>query len=94
MFILKKLYIIYNNGVFSLINNINNNDNIILSKYYLKIIEYFENNPESIKILSTFAFIQLFTIKLVGGNSLIASLAYDGRYGMYLSFIVVFSKIC
>lgn len=51
--------------MFSLINNINNNDNIILSKYYLKIIEYFENNPESIKILSTFDFIQLFTIKPV-----------------------------
>jgi hypothetical protein len=77
----EKIYIVYNNGVFSTLDR--QKYNIINTKAYLNIIEYFENNPESNMIFTTSEIIKLFNIKPVPGLGMIAVLKND--YSLYLS---------
>lgn len=80
----EKTYIIYNDGIFSSLDN--QQYNIVNAKTYLSIIEYFENNPESNMTFTTSEFIKLFNIKPVPGPGLIASLRNNSSYNLCTSF--------
>lgn len=80
----EKIYIIYNNGVFSSLDH--KTYNIINTKTYLNIIEYFENNPESNMKFTTSELIKLFNIKPVAGQGLVASSMNSYAHGVYTSF--------
>lgn len=80
----EKVYIIYNNGVFSSLDM--RNYNIINAKAYLSIIEYFENNPDSNMIFTTSELIKLFNIKPIVGKGLIALSINSDSYCMYTTF--------
>lgn len=84
----EKIYIIYNNGVFSSLDR--QQYNVINAKTYLSITEYFENNPESNMTFTTSELIKLFNIKLVAGPGLITSLKHNYVYNMYTSFDVAY----
>lgn len=84
----EKIYIIYNNGVFSSLDS--KSYNIVNAKAYLSIIEYFENNPESNMVFTTSELIKLFNIKPVLGKGLIALSLNSDSYGMYTSFDTAF----
>lgn len=85
----EKVYIIYNNGVFSSLDS--KTYNIVNAKAYLSIIEYFENNPESNMVFTTSELIKLFNIKPVLGKGLIALSINSDSYGMYTTFDIGFS---
>ena len=85
----EKVYIIYNNGVFSSLDS--KTHNIVNAKAYLSIIEYFENNPESNMVFTTSELIKLFNIKPVLGKGLIALSLNSDVYGMYTTFDIGFS---
>ena len=85
----EKIYIIYNNGVFSELNR--QYYNIINAKTYLNIIEYFENNPESNMTFTTSELIKLFNIKPVAGHGYIAKLISIPPYGLHTQFYQGFS---
>ena len=72
-----KLYIIYNKGMFT---NINDNRSIITAKSYLKILEYFEEHPDDSMIFSTYECLQLFNVKPMPGHVFVVSPHYIDAY--------------
>lgn len=80
----EKIYIIYNNGIFS---SLDRQYNIISAKTYLNIMEYFENNPESNMIFPTSELMQLFSIKpILGEIKKVGLMEEYSTYNMYLTF--------
>lgn len=84
----EKLYIIYNNGVFTPM--IESRKSVITAKSYLKILEYFEEYPDSDMTFSTYEFFQLFNVKPIAGGLYIGTLINSFHYGTYVGLQPVF----
>lgn len=81
----EKLYIIYNNGVFTPMTD--HLKSVITTKSYLKIVEYFEEYPDGDMTFSPYEFFQLFKVKPVVGSLYIGTLMKDWHYGLLYTYL-------